>query len=449
MYARASNSIWWPNLRDDIVALRAACKTCIKNAPSNPAAPPQPINHPAYPFHSIAADFFHAGGHNYLAVVCRYSNWLSLFRLLKDDSQHVMAILREYFSRWGIPVILTTDGASVFTSQDMRMFLARYGVTHRVASNYYARANKRAEVGVKSAKRLILDNLSPSGSLNTDRVARALLMHHNQTDPVSGLSPAEVIFGRRLRDHLPLQENKFQPRAEWRLEADLREKAYAKRHLLKKEQLLKGSRPLPPLTAGHCVAIQDEAKFGKAGKWTKTGTITQVLPFQSYEVRVHGSNKLTKRNRVHLRQIQPFINKIMLEEDQSPFKNLPVTQIPVPPPTTTKPSPPLERAVTPMPPSPPPPDPKPTTQPRPRPRIKERWILAKPKPIETTTESPPIVPPTPSTKPTSSPISIPPPPGQKHDYAQLAKQAVQMKERVMAETRKASSHSRLPTSPTT
>ena len=455
MYARASNSIWWPNLRDDIVALRAACKTCIKNAPSNPAAPPQPINHPAYPFHSIAADFFHAGGHNYLAVVCRYSNWLSLFRLLKDDSQHVMAILREYFSRWGIPVILTTDGASVFTSQDMRMFLARYGVTHRVASNYYARANKRAEVGVKSAKRLILDNLSPSGSLNTDRVARALLMHHNQTDPVSGLSPAEVIFGRRLRDHLPLQENKFQPRAEWRLEADLREKAYAKRHLLKKEQLLKGSRPLPPLAAGDCVAIQDEAKFGKAGKWTKTGTITQVLPFQSYEVRVHGSNKLTKRNRVHLRQIQPFINKIMLEEEQSPFKNLPVTQIPVPPPTTTKPSPPAERAVTPMPPSPPPPDPKPTTphqaapttQPRPRPRIKERWILAKP--IKTTTESPNVVPPTPSTKPSSSPISIPPPPGQKHDYAQLDKQAVQMKERVMAETRRASSHSRPPPSPTT
>ena len=84
---------------------------------------------------------------------------------------------------------------------------------------------------LKSGKRLILDNISPSGSLNTDRLARALLIHHNQTDPISGLSPAEVLFGRRLRDHLPLQDHKFQPRAEWRLEADQREKAYAKRHI--------------------------------------------------------------------------------------------------------------------------------------------------------------------------------------------------------------------------
>ena len=201
-------------MREDLIRLRAACPTCTKHAPSNPAAPPQEITPPAYPFHSVAADFFQVEGHSYLALVCRYSNWLSLFRLKKDDSQHVMSILREYFTRWGIPVNITTDGASVFVSHDMEMFLTRYGVSHRVASNYYPRGNKRAEVGVKSGKRLILDNISPSGSLNTDRLARALLIHHNQTDPISGLSPAEVLFGRRLRDHLPLQDHKFQPRAE-------------------------------------------------------------------------------------------------------------------------------------------------------------------------------------------------------------------------------------------
>ena len=191
-------------MRDDLIRLRAACSTCTKNAPSNPSVPPEQITPPAYPFHSVAADFFQVQNSSYLAVICRYSGWLSLFRLTKDDSQHVMSILREYFSRWGIPVNFTTDGASVFVSHDMETFLTRYGVTHRVSSNYYPRGNKRAEVAVKSGKRLILDNISPSGSLNTDRVARALLIHHNQTDPVSGLSPAEVLFGRCLRDHLPL-----------------------------------------------------------------------------------------------------------------------------------------------------------------------------------------------------------------------------------------------------
>ena len=211
MYARASTSVCWPNMRDDFTRLRTACSTCTKNASSNPSAPPEEVTPPAYPFHSIAADFFQVQNSSYLAVICRYSGWLSLFRLKKDDSQHVMSIFREYFSRWGIPVNLTTDGSSVFVSQDMEMFLTKYGVAHRVSSYYYPRANKRAEVAVKSGKRLILDNISSNGSLNTDRVARALLVHHNQTDPVSGLSPAEVIFGRRLRDHLPLQPQKFQP----------------------------------------------------------------------------------------------------------------------------------------------------------------------------------------------------------------------------------------------
>ena len=88
-------------------------------------------------------------------------------------------IFREYFAKWGILEVLTTDSASVFTSELMKDFLARYGVHHRFASAYYLRANKRAEIGVKSAKRLILDNLGPGGSLDADRFSRALLSHRN------------------------------------------------------------------------------------------------------------------------------------------------------------------------------------------------------------------------------------------------------------------------------
>ena len=75
---------------------------------------------------------------------------------------------------------------------------------------------------MKSAKRLVLDNLGPTGSLNTDRFARALLLHRNNPDPKTGVSPAQVLFGRELSDHLPARVDKYQPRAEWRLEADLR-----------------------------------------------------------------------------------------------------------------------------------------------------------------------------------------------------------------------------------
>ena len=57
----------------------------------------------------------------------------------------------------------------------MQEFLTRYGVTHRSSAAYYPRGNKRSEVAVKAGKRLVMYNLAPNGSLDTDRLARALL----------------------------------------------------------------------------------------------------------------------------------------------------------------------------------------------------------------------------------------------------------------------------------
>ena len=335
MFARASNSIYWPNMRTDLVRHRAECKSCVINAPSNPASPPLPYTHPSYPFQAICSDFFNVNGVNYLAICDRYSGWLSVFSLAKDDSKHVISVLRSYFARWGIPTNFTTDAASVYVSREMESFLARYGVHHRVSSSYYPTGNKRSEVAVKSAKRMIMENLTPSGSLDSDKFARALLIHRNQTDPVSGLSPAQVIFGRQLRDHLPLQPEKFQPRAEWRLEADQREKAFSKRHVLKHEQLSATSKTLPTLQVGDCVAIQDKSNTGKAGKWTKTGVVTDSLGFQSYEVKVDGSNYLQTRNRCHLRKIIPFINEQMTEDSKVSMP----TPLPTTPPASEQPSP--------------------------------------------------------------------------------------------------------------
>ena len=145
-------------------------------------------------------------------------------------------------------------------------------------------------MAVKSAKRLVMDNLGPKGSLDTDRFARALLSHRNCPDSESGLSPAQIIFGRELRDHLPSLVSKYQPRQEWRMEADLRARAMAKRHGKMEKWLQHGSRSLPPLAQGATVVVQDQqTNNGKAGRWTKSGEVIEVLPHNSYLVKIHGS----------------------------------------------------------------------------------------------------------------------------------------------------------------
>ena len=79
------------------------------------------------------------------------------------------------------------------------------------------------------------------------------------------------------------------------------------------------------LHIGDNVDIQDVSKPGKPGKWTKTCVVTDCFPFQSYEIKVDGSNLMTKKNRIHLRRIIPFVCQSMLEEPES---RLPPQQTP-------------------------------------------------------------------------------------------------------------------------
>ena len=145
---------------------------------------------------------------------------------------------------------------------EMENFLTRWGVRNCISSAYHPRSNKRAEVAVKQAKRLITGNLGPKGELDTDRMARALLEHRNTPDPQTGLSPAQIIFGRQLRGFLPRPDSSMQIREEWRLEAGQRKAALAKRQSRMQERLQQDARDLGELEEGQEVAIQDSSANG-------------------------------------------------------------------------------------------------------------------------------------------------------------------------------------------
>ena len=120
-----------------------------------------------------------------MIIVDKYSNWLSILKLPKDDSKHLMEALRIYFSTFGVAEIICTDGASVYTSSEMSGFFRKWGVKQRISTAYNPQANKRAEVGVKAAKRIIRENVGHLGTLNTNKFHQALLAHRNAPDPTT------------------------------------------------------------------------------------------------------------------------------------------------------------------------------------------------------------------------------------------------------------------------
>ena len=309
MLQRALMDVYWPDYATDIIRYRERCVSCNLNAPSNPRMlPSQDIKIPDYPFQVICMDFFTVQNKNFLVIVDKYSGWLSLFQLQKDTSANVIKALREYFATFGVCETACSDGARVFTSEDIKAFCKNWGICQRISSAYHPTSNKRAELGVKSAKRLVRENLGPNGSINSDKMAKALLAHRNTPDAESKTSPAMIVYGRPVRDHIPKRH--YTPNAVWSDLAEKREQCFLKRHYLQAERWEKGAKNLKALEIGDNVYVQEQ-HGSHPKKWSKSGIVVEITGHDSYLIKLDGSGKLTRRNRQFLRKFQPFKQTIV------------------------------------------------------------------------------------------------------------------------------------------
>ena len=269
MIERARSSVYWPGITNDIISLRHLCGSCNRIAPSNPSAPPIEPCIPTSTFEAVACDFFHYMGRYYFVAADRLSGWTETQQIkvgtIESGSSGLCKALRRLSVTFGVPSEISSDGGPEFVARETGDFFKRWGVRHRQSSVSFPSSNGRAELAMKMTKRLLMNNVGPNGDLNSDKMVRALLTQRNTPDLGCRLSSAQVLFGRPLKDTLPIIKkdlmvfNNPQILKQWRDTWKLKEETMRSRYVKTTEKLNEHARPLPPLRHGDHVFIQNQS----------------------------------------------------------------------------------------------------------------------------------------------------------------------------------------------
>ena len=336
MWKRAETAVFWPGLSVDIEKRRKSCRTCREIAPSLPNLPPHTPEDPEFPFQEVCSDYFKLEGSTYLVTVDRLTGWPDVRQTSNGlgGAKGLKTLLRDLFGTFGIPESLTTDGGPEFSSGETKKFLKTYDVSHRFSSVGNPHGNQRAEAGVKSMKRLIRENTNANGKLDNEKFTRAILQYRNTPQQSTGLSPALYLFGRQLRDFLPLTRENYKPGPQWINQMRNREEKALKSKEASRVKWSEHTRHQRQLIIGDRVSVQN-LLGNKPLRWDRTGLVVQVRQFDQYGVKIDGTGRITFRNRKHLRPIGHQI---------TPEKPLVMTLPPPAPEAITRPAKPAESA---------------------------------------------------------------------------------------------------------
>ena len=188
--------------------------------------------------------------------------------------------------------------------------MCQWGVYHRKSSANYPQSNGRAELAVKTCKRLLQSNTDGFGNLDTARVTKALLQYRNTPVAGVGMSPAFMLFGRPLRDALPSSPSNVPNKMSyidrygrtsnvWKEIQEGRERACARKQAKVIERYNEHTRPVAPLSVGDSVSIQNRSG-SKPLRWDRTGNVVERLQNKQYLVKVDDSGNVLLRTRTHL-----------------------------------------------------------------------------------------------------------------------------------------------------
>ena len=222
-------------------------------------------------------------------------------------SRAVIDATQQIFSEQGVPEKVISDNGPHYASTAYNAFSEEWGFTHITSSPHFPQSNGFAERIIQTVKRT-MTKARASGQ----NISMALLCL--RTTPVDSKlqSPAELLCGRKFQSNLQVvikHTSEHKDQTYQRLQdRQAQQKAYHDR----------SAHDLKPLHPGQLVRVQDP----NTGLWTPA-QIKQCCEEPRSYVIVTPNGRELRRNRRHLRDIEPVKKRVTFEDAAPPSRDSP------------------------------------------------------------------------------------------------------------------------------
>ena len=284
---RARDLYYWRGMSSEIKILVQDCDICRPFLPSQAQEPMMPGTSATGPMTDVGSDLFQIGHNHYIVMMDRYSGFPFVEKLSKLSTSAITKVLTTWFNTFGWPQRIRTDNGPQYRSE-FGEFCKEHNIIHENSSPYYPQSNGLSEAAVKQMKFLL-----KKVNENVLEFSSSLLEYRN-TPNVSGKSPAQMFFGRRLRGRLP-----HLPGANDLDIANAKAGADHRKSLMEHHDH-KPATPLRKLSINQRVLVQDP----HTKSWNVKGRITDIRSTgRSYAILLNSGKSIT-RNRAYLRPIR-------------------------------------------------------------------------------------------------------------------------------------------------
>lgn len=204
----ARRYVYWQGIDREIEHFVRKCEDCVQTQHNPPAATVHPWQPASDNWERLHLDYAQYGNTHFIILVDVRSKWLEVYPFNHaPTTASTIDCLEKIFSFHRYPIILVTDNATIFTSEEFRSYCAQHGILQRLIAPGHAATNGLAERNVQTFKRRIKSLLSDQRPLT--KKLQEILLIYRATPLNCGKSPAELYLNREIRIRLaalrPLQ----------------------------------------------------------------------------------------------------------------------------------------------------------------------------------------------------------------------------------------------------